>query len=102
MAPCAASRIPSHPWCGWGSPLWPAARSPILTIDPSLTASGTDGMNGLPQPAAQDGARRRPLYLLFCLGGGTLVLVLACWFWFTRGQELATLRGHQGLVRALA
>src|SRR5439155_16382321 len=41
-------------------------------------------------------------YLLFCLGGGTLVLVLACWLWLTRGQELATLRGHQGLVRSLA
>src|SRR5207244_3996490 len=73
-----------------------------LTPRHSPKSSGTDGMSGLPKPAAEDGARWRLPYLLFYLGGGTLVLVLACWFWLTRGQELATLRGHQGLVRALA
>src|SRR6266542_2893088 len=101
MARCAASGIPSRPRCGWGWPLGPAARSPIRTIDSSLTARGTDGMNGLPKPAAEESARRPP-YLLFCLVGGTLVLVLACWLWFTRVQELATLRGHRGMVRSLA
>src|SRR5207245_2455417 len=50
----------------------------------------------------QDSARRRSRYLLFCLVGGTLVLVIACWLWFTRGPELATLRGHRGMVRSLA
>src|SRR5437867_3644543 len=61
-------------------------------------------MNGLPKAATQRGAKRpRPSYpLVVCLVGGTLVLVVACWLWFTPGPELATLRGHQGMVRTLA
>src|SRR6516164_6457141 len=61
-------------------------------------------MTSLPKPAAGGGAKRpRPSrFLLVCLVGGMLILVLVCWFWFTQGPELANLRGHRGMVRSLS
>src|SRR5262249_24725638 len=110
MARCAASRIASRPRHGLDLPHGLVAKSSMrMTIDLSLYGSGTDGMKDLPKPLASGGRQpaigsRRPrrFYLLFCVGGGALVLVIACWLWLTQGPELATLRGHRGIVRSLA
>src|SRR5205814_8314911 len=69
------------------------------------TSNGTGGMKGRSEVAAGGGVKRcrLPYVLAACVGGGVLLaLVVAGWLWLARGPELATLRGHRGLVRTLA
>src|SRR5207245_2929574 len=58
-----------------------------------------------PQSTAGAGAvrpRRRYLLSLGVAGGVVLAAAVVYPLWLARGPELATLRGHRGMVRALA
>src|SRR4051794_11884568 len=52
-----------------------------------------------PQEAGPSRLRLWRVGLAVC---GAVAVAAACWLWFSRGPELAVLRGHRGPVRTLA
>src|SRR5438128_12368940 len=93
-APSASSKTPSAPPSGWRWGRGPAASQSLPISERSCAVR-------IPTTAPL-GSRVRGFGLALGLGGAVLLAAAAAWLWPTHGGELATLRGHSGVVRVVA